>query len=141
MANNNSDIQASYEEKLNYKLFALDNVDNKIDFWNSKKYYGKFDTFVKPIIPKATSLKKLTLLDVFKGLNEETKEKIFKNPEGFTTVFTETIKNTLADHIAEKIEYTLSEEVMHYDQEELFPPSRKFPQKELIDGMAAMKIM
>jgi len=64
MANNNSDIQKSYEEKLNYRLFALDNVDNKIDFWNSKKYYGKFDTFVKPIIPKATSLKSIKTFSI-----------------------------------------------------------------------------
>ena len=82
----------------------------------------------------ASSLKKVTILEIFKGLKESVKEKVFKNPEGFTTVFTETIKNALADHIADKIEYRLSEEVENYDKEELFPESRKFPQKELIDG-------
>jgi type III restriction enzyme len=82
----------------------------------------------------ATSLKKLTILDIFKGLKESVKEKVFKNPEGFTMVFIEMIKNALADHIADKIEYRLSEEVENYDKEELFPESRKFPQKELVDG-------
>lgn len=57
MANNNSDIQTSYEEKLNYKIFALQDVVNKIDFWNSQKYYGKLNHLVQPIIPKSTSLK------------------------------------------------------------------------------------
>jgi hypothetical protein len=57
MANNNSNIETSYEEKLNYSLFALNDVENKIDFWNSQKYYGKFNHFVQPIVPKSTSLK------------------------------------------------------------------------------------
>lgn len=83
---------------------------------------------------QASSLKKLTVLEIYKGLKEEVKGKIFKNPEGFTAIFIEKIKNALADHIADKIEYRLSEEVMEYDKEELFPESRKFPQKELIDG-------
>lgn len=83
---------------------------------------------------QATSIKKEILLTIYKGLKDDVKERVFKNPEGFTTVFTETIKNTLADHIADKIEYRLSEETMEYDKEELFPESKKFPQKELIDG-------
>jgi len=83
---------------------------------------------------QATSLKKVVILEIFKGLNDIVKEKVFKNPEGFTTVFTETIKSTLADHVADKIEYRLAEEVVNYDKDELFPESRKFPQKELIDG-------
>ncbi len=83
---------------------------------------------------QATSLKKDTLLKIFKGLDEEIKSRIFKNPEGFTSVFIETIKNTLADHIADKLEYRLSEELIEYDKDELFPESRKFPQKELVEG-------
>ena len=83
---------------------------------------------------QATSLKRLTILEIFKGLNPIIKERVFKNPEGFATVLIETIKNTLADHVAEKIEYRLSEELMDYDKEELFPETKKFPQKELVDG-------
>lgn len=83
---------------------------------------------------EATHLKKNTLVEIFKGLSVEVKEKIFKNPEGFTSVFIDTIKNTLADHIADKVEYTLTEELMDYPAEEIFPESRKFPQKELVDG-------
>jgi len=83
---------------------------------------------------QATSLKRTVLLQIFKGIPEEVKQRIFKNPEGFTSVFIETIKNTLADHIAERIEYKLTDELMNYDQEEIFPESRKYPQKELVDG-------
>ena len=83
---------------------------------------------------EATNLKKNTLVEIFKGLNEEIKKMIFKNPEGFTSVFIETIKNTLADHIAENVEYSLTQELMNYPAEEIFPESRKFPQKELVDG-------
>lgn len=83
---------------------------------------------------QATSLKKETLLTIFKSLHQEVKERIFKNPEGFTSVFIDGIKNTLADHIAEKIEYRLTKELMDFDREEMFPESRKFPQKELLEG-------
>ena len=37
MANNNSNIQTSYEEKLNYKLFALKSTNNKLDNKYKKK--------------------------------------------------------------------------------------------------------
>ncbi|MDZ7648453.1 MAG: hypothetical protein U5K54_15395 [Cytophagales bacterium] len=83
---------------------------------------------------QSTSLKKDTLLTIFKSLPIEVKERIFKNPEGFTAVFIETIKNTLADHIADKIEYKLTKELMDYDKNEMFPESRKYPQKELLEG-------
>lgn len=83
---------------------------------------------------EATHLKKNTLVSIFKGLNDEVKKKIFKNPEGFSAIFIATIKNALADHIADKVEYTLTEELMDYPDEDIFPSTRKFPQKELIDG-------
>lgn len=83
---------------------------------------------------QATSLKKETLLTIFKSLPKEVKERIFKNPEGFTAVFIETIKNTLADHIADNIEYKLTKELMNFDKDEMFPESKKYPQKELLAG-------
>lgn len=83
---------------------------------------------------QATNLKKATLLSIFKSLPNEIKERIFKNPEGFTSVFIETIKNTLADHIADKIEYRLTQELMNFDKDEMFPESKKYPQKELFKG-------
>ena len=83
---------------------------------------------------EATHLKRATLVSIFHNLNEEVKKLIFKNPEGFTAIFIEVIKNTLADHIADNIEYTLTQELMDYPAEDIFPEQRKYPQKELIDG-------
>ncbi len=83
---------------------------------------------------EATHLKRTTLFSIFKGLNIVIKERIFKNPEGFTSIFIETIKGVLADHIAANVAYNLTRELMEYDSEDMFPESRKFPQKELIDG-------
>jgi len=83
---------------------------------------------------EATHLKRTTLVSIFKGLNKDIKEKIFKNPEGFTSIFIDIIKGTLADHIAANVEYSLTKELMQYDSEDMFPEARKFPQKELIDG-------
>jgi type III restriction enzyme len=84
---------------------------------------------------QASSLRRSVVLEIFKGMKDAVKEKIFKNPEGFTGVFIETIKNTLADHIAEMVEYKIANQTEDYDKEELFPESRKFPQKELVDGV------
>jgi len=81
-----------------------------------------------------THLKKNTLVEIFKGMKKEQKEKIFKNPEGFTSVFIDTIKNTLADHIAENIEYSLTKDLMEYTAEDIFPETRRHPQKELVEG-------
>ncbi|WP_418604611.1 DEAD/DEAH box helicase family protein [Hwangdonia sp.] len=83
---------------------------------------------------EATHIKRTTLVSIFKGLHEDVKEKIFKNPEGFTSVFVDIIKGTLADHIAANVEYSLTKELMAYDSEDMFPEARKFPQKELVDG-------
>jgi len=83
---------------------------------------------------EATHLKKNTLVTIFKGLSTQVKGRIFNNPEGFTGIFVETIKSTLADHIADKVEYSLTEELMEYPSDEIFPESKKFPQKELIVG-------
>ncbi len=83
---------------------------------------------------EATSLKRLTVLEIFKKLPEVIKEKVFRNPEGFSAVFIECIKEALADHIAERIVYQISEEQVEYNADELFPPSRRHPQKELVDG-------
>lgn len=84
---------------------------------------------------KETNLTRPTILKIFKGLSDRSKSSIFKNPEGFANVFISTIKELLASHIAERIEYRINKgEEEGLVAEELFPESIKFPQKELIDG-------
>lgn len=82
----------------------------------------------------ATALKRLTILEIFKKIPEDIKENVFRNPEGFSAVFTESIKETLADHIAERIVYQLSNDQFEYNVDEIFPATRKHPQKELVEG-------
>jgi len=57
---------------------------------------------------KALSLTRPTILSIFKSISADRKKKLFVNPEGFSSVFINEIRDELARHIAEKIEYTLS---------------------------------
>lgn len=83
---------------------------------------------------RETDLTRTTINRIFKGIDDERKGFVFKNPEGFTNVFISSIKNVLAQHIADRIEYDLEEEESVYEIEEIFPKTRKYPQRELIDG-------
>ena len=85
---------------------------------------------------KETSLTRKTLLKIFKGIAEDKKEAIFKNPEGFSGIFITTIDSLLADHIAKNIEYKFDERANEYDIKKIFPKLKKYPQKELIVGTA-----
>ncbi|MGE5410467.1 MAG: DEAD/DEAH box helicase family protein [Clostridiales bacterium] len=77
-----------------------------------------------------------TILEVFKGMDESRKKLIFSNPEGFAAVFIAKFKESLANHIAEKIEYRLTSELFNDNLDDLFPSSKEYPQKELIAGSA-----
>lgn len=83
---------------------------------------------------RETNLTKRTLAAILKGLGEDKLEKVKINPEGFSGLFVTTIKDILADHIADRVEYHLHDDVIDEDVEIYFPKSRKFPQKELIEG-------
>jgi type III restriction enzyme len=83
---------------------------------------------------KETSLTRPTLNKIFQGLPETIKNLLFQNPEGFTAVFITVIREAIADHIASRIEFTLPKGKPPHDAEALFPPEKKFPQKELIDA-------
>ncbi|MCL2128765.1 MAG: DEAD/DEAH box helicase family protein [Treponema sp.] len=55
-----------------------------------------------------TSITRPTIIKIFNSICDEKKEQIFINPEGFTSVFIERIKELLANHVASKIEYVLN---------------------------------
>jgi type III restriction enzyme len=89
---------------------------------------------------RQTGLTRSTLVEIFKGLNAQRKEAIFLNPEGFASLFITEISNALADHIAERIQFQIQPVTLAdwgYDLDELFPPEKTFPQKELVPGSAA----
>ncbi len=83
---------------------------------------------------KETALTRPTLNRIFQRLPDATKNLLFNNPEGFAAAFIAVIKTTLADHIAQRIEFTFQEGDAPHDAEELFPEEKPFPQKELIDA-------
>ena len=99
---------------------------------------GAEDTYpVFNLIDRAaheTDLTRPTLNCIFKQIKPEKKERLFKNPEGFAGTFISQVRNVVAAHVAENIEFTLTGEHRDYDLDELFPSDKEFPQKELVDA-------
>jgi type III restriction enzyme len=58
---------------------------------------------------------------------------VFRNPEGFTDKFIEAVRDAVAVHVAKNVEFTVSKE-RAFDLDELFPPSKRVPQRELVDA-------
>lgn len=83
---------------------------------------------------RETGLTRPTVNAIFRGLSERTKARLLENPEGFASVFITTIRETLADHIADRIEFDVLPDPAGIDLDALFPPTRSFPQKELIEA-------
>lgn len=82
---------------------------------------------------KETGLTRPTINEIFRRIDGQKKQYIFRNPEGFASVFISILKNALADHIADRIEFVLEQDGDNaYDLEQLFPLKKQFPQKELI---------
>lgn len=79
-----------------------------------------------------TDLTRATLIRIFHALPDTVKEKLLVNPEGWTNTFVTTLKNVLADHVADRIEYHGGFEAFS-DPEDLFAAEVKQPQRELID--------
>ena len=83
---------------------------------------------------RETGLTRPTVNRIFKGMHDSKKKSIFKNPEGFAGVFITEIRNALADHVVERLEFVLEEGTDARDLETLFPPKKRYPQRELHDA-------
>jgi type III restriction enzyme len=83
---------------------------------------------------KALGLTRPTIFSIFKKLNQNKKEKLFINPEGFSSIFIKEIEEQLTNHIAERIEYNLTKHNDQYDLNIFFPSEKDYPQRELIVG-------
>lgn len=104
----------------------------------AEKYPLPFDLLARAA--RETGLTRATLLRIFQGLSQSRREALFLNPEGFASLFIGEIRNALADHIAERIRFTVQPVTpadWGYDLDDLFPPEKTFPQKELIRGSSA----
>ena len=83
----------------------------------------------------ATHLTRRTLVRILRGLHPDKVAKIERNPEGFSTLFVSSVKEILADHIADNVEYKLNgKRKDDRDIEVFFPATLKYPQKEIVDG-------
>jgi type III restriction enzyme len=81
-----------------------------------------------------TGLTRPTVNRIFKAMNAEKRKAILDNPEGFANVFVAELRNALADHVTERIEFVVDESEESYDLGELFPPTKRYPQKEVLDA-------
>lgn len=81
-----------------------------------------------------TGLTRPTLNKIFRSLPSAKQELIFKNPEGFSSKFIEVVRNVLADHVAQRIEYVVDRGEIKHDLEKLFPKDGRYAQKEVISG-------
>lgn len=82
-----------------------------------------------------TNLTRATITEIFLGVNAEDRLKIFKNPEGWTNTFITTLKDALADHIADRVEF-FNKHLEPLDENEYFPKEVNHAGRELIDGGA-----
>lgn len=96
------------------------------------KTYPIFDIIGRAM--KETGLTKPTLNKIFSGTAEIHQEILFKNPEGFAGVFIGTIKESLANHIAERIEFSIESDQEPFDVETIFPKTVPLAQAELVEG-------
>ena len=81
-----------------------------------------------------TGLTRPTINTIFAGLRPDRQRMLLENPEGFATVFVGELRNTLADHITAHIEFVVEPEETLYDRDALFPATRRYPQKEVIQA-------
>jgi len=83
---------------------------------------------------EAMKLTSPTINRIFIGLNNSQKEMILKNPEGFIGKFIEVVSDTLANHVAHRIEFVLDGEKHPYKLTELFKPVKPFKPRGLIEA-------
>lgn len=81
---------------------------------------------------RETNLTRPTLNAIFRRLKDDKKAMLLRNPEGFAGVFISQIREALANHIVEHMEFDLTDTIAPYDLDEFFPPKRDFPQRELV---------
>ncbi len=81
-----------------------------------------------------TGLTRPTVNAIFRAMRADKKAYFLQNPEGFANVFIRELRNAAAAHITERIEFVIEEEDAGYDLDALFPPIRKYPQKEIVEA-------
>lgn len=82
-----------------------------------------------------------TINSIFKGMRADKKAMLLRNPEGFAGVFIAELRNAVADHITERIEFVVSDgrdgvdpSVVGAGLGDLFPPVKTLSQREVIEN-------
>src|SRR5690606_30249773 len=70
-----------------------------------EKRYPVFDLIGRAA--RETDLTRPTLNQIFMGLSERTQAKLLKNPEGFANVFIGIVRDELASHIVDHLEFEI----------------------------------
>ncbi|WP_425077292.1 DEAD/DEAH box helicase family protein [Psychroserpens sp. S379A] len=133
----NPDIEFKNGFKVSkFKPEAYTVSDNRdIKSKDSQSGLERFPVFnVVDKLEQATSLTKDTCFKILKAVPHDEQAKLFRNPEGFTNKLIEITKNALAIHVAENIEFELSDEIKQDDLEELFPEKINYVQTEIVDS-------
>lgn len=86
---------------------------------------------------RETGLTRHTVNRIFAGLTPRKARVILENPEGFGSWFIPVVRNTLADHIVERMEVEVDAGAAVADLGALFPETKEFPQKEIIEAGSA----
>ena len=84
---------------------------------------------------KETGLTRPTVTQIFRALRPDVKAQVLRNPEGFAGVFITVLRNVLADQVSESLEFRVTG-TDSLELEELFPPEKAFPQRELVESGA-----
>jgi type III restriction enzyme len=82
---------------------------------------------------RVTGLTRGTLNRIFRDLSVATKQKVFSNPEGWAGEFIAVIRGCVADLVAESLTFRI-DGTQNLDLDELFPKTKRFAQKELIEA-------
>ena len=81
---------------------------------------------------RETNLTRPTINAIFKRLRPDRQQMLLRNPEGLAATFMSAIKEILANHIVEHIEFVLAGTPALGDLEHYFPLQKDFAQRELV---------
>lgn len=83
------------------------------------------------------SLTRPTVNQIFKRMRPDKQTMLLRNPEGFAGVFVDVLRDALADHVAERLEFVVEPGWALFGEEDLekfFPLRREYPQREVVEA-------
>lgn len=124
-------IYKSQPYKIHLKFNKSSTVEKQIE--SDLNIHQSIPNFIKRA-ENSTHLTRRTLIEIFNRLSEKQRNKLNTNPEGFSNIFVSTIRDVLANHIADGIVYELLQNKKETDLDEYFKPIEKLPVGEILSG-------